>query len=113
MKMGAILQKELKLINSPLIKEVRGRGLFIGVEIKQEAHVNGNHLAKLLKARGLLSKATHDSTIRLTPPLVINEGQIMEAVDIFKLGIKDLEKMNHEYATKKHLKDNKILSNSI
>jgi|DEB19_MinimDraft_2_1074335.scaffolds.fasta_scaffold15317_3 ornithine--oxo-acid transaminase len=102
MKMGAILQKELKLINSPLIKEVRGRGLFIGVEIKQEAHVNGNHLAKLLKARGLLSKATHDSTIRLTPPLVINEGQIMEAVDIFKLGIKDLEKMNHEYATKKH-----------
>jgi len=98
MKMGTILQRELKMIKSPLIKEVRGRGLFIGVEIKEDAHVNGNHFAKLLKARGLLSKATHDYTIRLTPPLVINESQIMEAVDIIKLGFKDLEKMNHEYA---------------
>jgi len=102
MKMGGLLLSELKKIKSPIIKEVRGRGLFIGVEVIESAHINGNHLAKLLKARGLLSKATHDYTIRLTPPLVINEAQIMEAVDIIKLGIKDLEKMNHDYAQKKH-----------
>ena len=47
-KMGEILKSELLKINSPLIKEVRGRGLFVGVELHNDLPVNGNHFAKIL-----------------------------------------------------------------
>ena len=104
LKMGEIFKRELMTIKCPLIKEVRGRGLFVGIEIKSnpQTHVNGNHLAKILKLHGLLTKATHDATIRLAPPLIINESQIYEAVEIVRKGCLDLEKMNDEYANKKH-----------
>jgi ornithine--oxo-acid transaminase len=67
-----------------LIKEVRGRGLFIGVEIKsgEGIHVDGNHYAKMFFKNGLLTKATHDHTVRLTPPLIINESEVMQIVEI-------------------------------
>ena len=96
LKMGDLLMKELKTIKCPLIKEVRGSGLFIGIEIRSDSNVDGNHLAKILKKHGLLSKATHDTTIRLTPPLVIGEELIYEAVHIMRLACKDLEKLNEE-----------------
>lgn len=66
----------LESIDCPLFKEVRGRGLFIGVEVNEDAKVDGNMFAKIIKEHGLLTKATHDSTIRLTPPLVINESEV-------------------------------------
>lgn len=53
---------ELQKIKSPLIKEVRGRGLFVGIEVKagEGIKVNGVHFAKILAKHGLLTKATHD-----------------------------------------------------
>lgn len=98
--LGNMMQDELKKINSPLFKEIRGRGLFIGVEIKEEAHVDGNNFAKILWKHGLLTKATHDSTIRLSPALVINEHEVMESVEIIANATKDLEKMNEEMGNK-------------
>ena len=70
---------------------MRGRGLFVGVEIKAEAHVDGNHFAKLLMKHGLLTKATHDSTIRLAPPLVITADEVRQSIDIIRTATTELE----------------------
>jgi ornithine--oxo-acid transaminase len=53
---------ELRKIKSPLIKEVRGRGLFVGIEVEQadDIKVDGNHFAKMFFKHGVLTKATHD-----------------------------------------------------
>jgi len=61
-RLGPIFKSELEKIKSPLIKEVRGRGLFVGLEIKtgEGISVTGVHLAKILAKHGLLTKATHD-----------------------------------------------------
>ena len=77
-RLGPIFKSELEKIKSPLIKEVRGRGLFVGLEIKTEEgiSVTGVHLAKILAKHGLLTKATHDSTVRLTPALVVKESEL-------------------------------------
>jgi len=95
-KMGALFQDELRKVKSPLVKEVRGRGLFIGVEIDQGEgiKVDGNNLAKMFYKHGLLTKATHDHTVRLTPALVINESEVMNAVEIYEKALRDLEAMN-------------------
>jgi len=55
------------------VKEVRGRGLFIGVELnsKSLSPVSGFELSEKLKDRGVLAKSTHDTIIRFTPPLCI------------------------------------------
>jgi len=88
------LKSELKKIDSPLFKEVRGRGLFVGVELKNELPVNGNDFAKILAGEGLLTKSTHDYTIRLAPPLVITSDEIKQAVEIVAEATHKLEKLN-------------------
>ena len=95
-KMGKLFISELKKIKSPLIKEVRGRGLFVGIEVakKQEIKVDGNDLAKMFFKHGLLTKATHDQTVRLTPALVITESEVMDAVSIYDKALQDLTKLN-------------------
>jgi ornithine--oxo-acid transaminase len=67
---GAWLLAELRKIDSPLIREVRGRGLFIGVEI-DPAQARARAVVERLMARGLLSKETHETVVRLAPPLAI------------------------------------------
>ena len=97
-KQGALLKSELLKIKSDLFKEVRGRGLFVGVELKSDLKVDGNDFAKILFKHGLLTKATHDSTIRLAPPLVITSQEVMEAVEIIKEGTAELERMQEQRA---------------
>jgi ornithine--oxo-acid transaminase len=60
--MGKIFKRELEKLKSPLIKEVRGRGLFLGIEIEKsdDIKVDGNHFAKMFFKNGVLTKATHD-----------------------------------------------------
>lgn len=55
------------------VKQVRGKGLFIGVELNSESlsPVSGFELSEKLKDRGVLAKSTHDTIIRFTPPLCI------------------------------------------
>lgn len=95
-KMGELFMSELKKMKSPLIQEVRGRGLFIGVEIKhgEGIKVDGNTFAKCFFKHGVLTKATHDHTVRLTPPLVVREDEIMQIVEIAHKALKDLEEVN-------------------
>jgi len=76
---GAWLLDELRKISSPLISEVRGRGLFIGIEIDPEL-ATAREICLRLKDRGLLSKETHDTVVRLAPPLGIDREVLVWAV---------------------------------
>jgi ornithine--oxo-acid transaminase len=71
---------QLAEINSPKIKEVRGRGLLIGVEIKPEAG-GARKYCEALKDEGILAKETHQHIIRFAPPLIIDRPTIDWAVD--------------------------------
>lgn len=65
----------LRSLASPLIKEVRGKGLLIGVEV-EPGWVTARQACEALMERGILSKETHDTVIRFAPPLVVSEEQI-------------------------------------
>ncbi len=67
---GAWLLAALRQIRSPLVKEVRGRGLFIGLEI-EPSRARARSVVERLMARGLLSKETHETVVRFAPPLAI------------------------------------------
>lgn len=78
--MGDYFQSQLRKIQNTLIKEVRGRGLLIGVELVPEAGGARQYCEKL-KAEGLLCKETHDHIIRFAPPLVITKADIDWAME--------------------------------
>lgn len=73
-KMGAYFQESLRQLKSPLIKDVRGKGLLIGVEIDKSTPARSLVL-ELLK-HGVLTKETHGTVIRLAPPLIITKEQV-------------------------------------
>lgn len=73
--LGAYLLEKVQGLNSPHVKEVRGKGLWIGIELKPEAG-GARKFCEALKREGMLCKETHTHTIRLAPPLVINREQI-------------------------------------
>ena len=77
---GAHLLDRLSAIKHPIIREVRGRGLFAGIEIDQDMASASSVVRRLLQA-GVLTKDTHRNTIRFAPPLIIDEQQIDWAVD--------------------------------
>lgn len=76
-ELGEYFKSELQKINHPAIKEVRGRGLFIGVEL----HESARPFCEALKEKGLLCKETHDTVIRFAPPLVITKEELDEALN--------------------------------
>jgi ornithine--oxo-acid transaminase len=73
--MGKYLLAELRAINSPLIADIRGVGLFIGIEI-DPSQASAREVVELLMDRGLLSKETHETVVRLAPPLIISREQV-------------------------------------
>src|SRR6185503_20937247 len=74
-ELGEYFLEQLTEIPSPHVKEVRGKGLFIGVELKPEAD-GARRFCEALKERGILAKETHDNVIRFAPPLVIDKETI-------------------------------------
>jgi ornithine--oxo-acid transaminase len=78
--MGEHFMSGLRSIRSPLIKDIRGRGLMIGVELQPEAGAARAYSEKLM-ALGILCKDTHEHTIRLAPPLVITKEDIDWAIE--------------------------------
>ncbi len=78
--LGVYFAEGLRQIKQPLIKEIRGKGLFIGVEFFPEAG-GARHYAKKLMDRGLLCKETHQHTIRFSPPLVITKDEVGWALE--------------------------------
>ena len=79
-RLGAYFLEQLQALQSDKIKEVRGRGLMLAVELHQEAG-EARPVVLALKDRGILAKDTHGHTIRISPPLVITKEQIDWAVE--------------------------------
>jgi len=80
--LGAHLLARLQAIDSPLIRKVRGRGLWVGVDL-DPAQVAARDVVLRLGERGVLSKETHDTVIRFAPPLTIERSAIDWGVGIF------------------------------
>ncbi|MEP7135020.1 MAG: ornithine--oxo-acid transaminase [Chloroflexota bacterium] len=74
-QLGDYFIEQLTEIPSPHVKEVRGKGLLIGVELKPEAG-GARRFCEALKGKGILAKETHDNVIRFAPPLVIDKETI-------------------------------------
>lgn len=77
LELGEYFKQELLTIDNPIIKEVRGRGLFIGVELTEKARP----YCEQLKELGLLCKETHETTIRFAPPLIISKEDLDWAIE--------------------------------
>jgi ornithine--oxo-acid transaminase len=78
-EMGAYLINELRQIDSPVVRDVRGRGLFVGLEIEAH-HASARTFCEALMERGVLSKETHETVVRLAPPLTIRKAEIDWAI---------------------------------
>ena len=91
--LGDFFKNVLNSINSPVIKKVRGRGLWIGVVIDPN-YISGKELSKLLLNEGILCKETHETVIRFAPPLVVTKAEIEWAVEVLKTVITRIE-TNH------------------
>jgi ornithine--oxo-acid transaminase len=76
-ELGSYFKGRLERIESDHIKEVRGKGLFIGVEL----HTKARRFCEALQERGVLCKETHDNVIRFAPPLVISKAEIDWAME--------------------------------
>lgn len=83
--LGAWFLGELKGIDHPSIKEVRGVGLLVGIELDRPARP----LCEALMRRGLLCKETHDFVVRIAPPLVTEKSDLEWAVGQIKAAFKD------------------------
>lgn len=80
LELGNYMLEKLREIDNPKIKEIRGRGLFIGVELTESARP----YCEALKEKGLLCKETHDNVIRFAPPLIIEKEDLDWAIDKIK-----------------------------
>jgi len=88
-KMGNIFREKMTAFDSPLIEQVRGKGLLNAIQINP---VNGKQawdLCLLMKENGILAKPTHEHTIRFTPPLIITEAQIIEAIALIQKSMRE------------------------
>ena len=79
-ELGAYLLAQLQTIESPLIRDVRGRGLFVGLEVNAR-RTNARAIVDRLLARGVLSRDTHGTVVRFAPPLTIAREEIDWAVE--------------------------------
>ena len=84
---GAKIMQGLRAIASPLIKEIRGRGLLIGIELTVPARI----LSEALLERGVAAKDTQDMVLRIAPPLVIDDAAIDYFLERFKDAIASVE----------------------
>lgn len=82
LELGNYFKEKLQQIKNPMIAEVRGKGLFIGVELKEPAR----EYCEQLKEEGLLCKETHENVIRFAPPLIIKQEDLDWAIEkIYKV----------------------------
>jgi ornithine--oxo-acid transaminase len=86
-EMGAYFLNGLQQIKNPMIKEIRGKGLLIGLELLTEAG-GARPYCEQLKESGLLCKETHDHIIRFAPPLVITRAEVDWALERIKAVLK-------------------------
>jgi len=78
--LGEYFKSKLSSINNKIIKDVRGKGLWIGMELN-ESEVNAKDLCLMLLNEGLLCKETHKTVIRFAPPLMISKEDLDWAIE--------------------------------
>lgn len=89
-ELGEHLLRELRKISTPLISDVRGKGLWVGVEF-DPGRIRARTVAELLLGRGILTKETHHTVIRLAPPLVISREDLDWAIGQFREVVNEAE----------------------
>ncbi|KAH9993356.1 ornithine aminotransferase [Russula vinacea] len=96
LRLGEQFRNDIRALHSPLVKEVRGRGLFNAVVIDESTSSRGRtawQFCLLLKSRGVLAKPTHVNIIRFSPPLVISEEDLQKAVGVIRQALIDLDQL--------------------
>ncbi|MFO7865791.1 MAG: ornithine--oxo-acid transaminase [Candidatus Aminicenantes bacterium] len=89
-ELGSYFLEKLKTITSRHIKEIRGKGLLIGIELKPEAG-GARRFCEALEKEGLLCKETHEHVIRLAPPLIIKKKELDWAFKRIKKVLKEIK----------------------
>ena len=87
--LGAHMHRRLRAIKNPVLKDVRGRGLWAGAEIDPR-FASARDVCDRLLAKGVLSKDTHGTVVRLAPPLVIARADLDIALDLFEETLNDV-----------------------
>jgi ornithine--oxo-acid transaminase len=88
--LGGYLLQALRTIDSPLVREVRGRGLLLGIEF-DPALVSARNVCERLLEKGILSKDTHTTVLRLAPPLVVTPAQLDFALHALRTVLAEIE----------------------
>ena len=88
--LGVRMLERLRAIKSPALKDVRGRGLWVGAEI-EPAVASARTACERLLDKGVLSKETHRTVVRLAPPLVIARDDLDWALDRFEEVVHELD----------------------
>ena len=83
-RMGELFRKEMREVKSEMIEIVRGKGLLNAIAIKPTRGKTAWDICLAMKENGILAKPTHEHIIRFTPPLIITEEQMREAIDLIK-----------------------------
>jgi ornithine--oxo-acid transaminase len=93
-ELGAYLLQQLQQLNSPLIREIRGKGLWIGIEFADvdPKIVSARLVCEQLCKRGILTKETHQTVVRLAPPLIIRRDELDWALERIQDVLHALEK---------------------
>lgn len=90
-RMGEIFRSEMKAVKSKMIEIVRGKGLLNAIAVKPNNGKTAWDVCLNLKENGLIAKPTHEHIIRFTPPLIINETELMQAIEIIKRTFAEFE----------------------
>jgi len=83
-RLGKIFRSEMNSVKSDMIELVRGKGLLNAVVVRPKGNKTAWDVCLAMKDLGLIAKPTHEHIIRFAPPLVINEGQLLEAISLIK-----------------------------
>ena len=93
-RLGEVFRSEMRALNHPLIRDVRGKGLLNAIEIDETKSTKGRsawQLCLLLKENGVLAKPTHQNIIRLAPPLVITDEELSRGIEGIKNALNQLD----------------------
>ncbi|KAI9313395.1 ornithine-oxo-acid transaminase [Dichotomocladium elegans] len=96
-RLGHIFREALRKIKSPLVQTVRGRGLLNAIVIDEnKMDKTAWDLCLLFKSKGLLAKPTHENIIRLAPPLVITEQELLDGARIIEEALREIATIKKE-----------------
>lgn len=96
-ELGCVFRDGIISLHSPLVAAVRGRGLLNAVVIDESRSQKGRtawQFCLLLKSRGVLAKPTHQNIVRFAPPLVIEKGDLLKAIQIIGQCLEDLDRLD-------------------